>query len=204
MNEVLQTIKQGGEIMISDEEIIKAFSKSENEGYRELIDSYGNYVYTVISDKVRGLATEHDKEECSADVFIETVRECKKHDFTMDSLKAVITAAAKRKATDLFRKLYGRKQHNEYFDELNVEPADYETPEHSAVSRSEKEMLWNEVLSLGKPDSDILILQFFHSKTAAEISKILKMTTASVNKRSQRAREKLKKTLIQKEVQFNG
>ena len=65
-------------------------------------------------------------------------------------------------------------------------------------------MLWNEVLSLGKPDSDILILQFFHSKTAAEISKILKMTTASVNKRSQRAREKLKKTLMQKEVQFNG
>lgn len=204
MNEVLQTIKQGGEIMISDEEIIKAFRKSENEGYRKLIDSYGNYVYTVISDKVRGLATEQDKEECSADVFIETVRECKKHDFTMDSLKAVITAAAKRKATDLFRKLYGRKQHNEYFDELNDEPADYETPEHSAVSRSEKEMLWNEVLSLGKPDSDILILQFFHSKTAAEISKILKMTTASVNKRSQRAREKLKKTLMQKEVQFNG
>ncbi|MGN0583789.1 MAG: RNA polymerase sigma factor [Oscillospiraceae bacterium] len=190
--------------MISDEEIIKAFRKSENEGYRKLIDSYGNYVYTVITDKVRGLAAEQDKEECAADVFIETVRECKKHDFTMDSLKAVITAVAKRKATDLFRKLYGRKQHNEYFDELNDEPTDYETPEHSAVSRSEKEMLWNEVLSLGKPDSDILILQFFHSKTAAEISKILKMTTASVNKRSQRAREKLKKTLMQKEVHLNG
>ena len=32
MNEVLQKRKQGGEIMISDEEIIKAFRKSENEG----------------------------------------------------------------------------------------------------------------------------------------------------------------------------
>lgn len=190
--------------MISDEEIINAFKKSENEGYRKLIDSYGNYVYTVISDKVRELAAEQDKEECAADVFIETVRECRKHDFTMDSLKAVITAAAKRRATDLFRKLYGRKQHNEYFDELNDEPADYKTPEHSAVSRSEKETLWNEVLRLGKPDSDILILQFFHSKTAGEISKILNMTTGSVNKRSQRAREKLKKTLMQKEVHLNG
>lgn len=186
--------------MISDEEIINAFRSSDNEGYRKLIDSYGNYVYTIVTDKVRGLANEHDKEECVADIFIETLRECKKYNFSMDSLKAVITVTAKRRATDLFRKLYGRSQHSDYLDELADEPADYETPEKSAAGKSEKEALWNEVLNLGEPDSEIIILQFFHSRTAVEIAKKLKMTTAAVNKRSQRAREKLKKILTVKEA----
>lgn len=186
--------------MISDAEIINAFRSSDNEGYRKLIDSYGNYVYTIVTDRVRGIANEHDKEECVADIFIETLRECKKYDFSMDSLKAVITVTAKRRATDLFRKLYGRSQHSDYLDEITEEPADYETPESSAVGKSEKEALWNEVVNLGEPDSEIIILQFFHSKTAAEIGKLLNMTTAAVNKRSQRAREKLKKILMEKEV----
>ena len=75
-----------------------------------------------------------------------------------------------------------------------------EKPETLSVSKSEKETLWNEVLNLGKPDSDIITLQFFYGKTVAEIAKTLKMTTSAVNKRSQRAREKLGKILTLKEV----
>lgn len=186
--------------MISDEEIIKAFRVSDDEGYRKLLDGYGNYVYTIVSDRVRGLASEHDKEECTADIFIDTLKELKSCDFRVRSIKAIISVISKRRAIDLFRKLSGVKSNNESLDEITEEPVDYITPESVAAERSEKDSLWKAVVSLGKPDSDILILQFVYSKPAREIAKLLDMTAAAVNKRSSRAREKLKKILSEAEV----
>ena len=186
--------------MISDEDIINAFRISDNEGYRKMMDRYGNYVYTIVADKVRGMASEQDKEECVADIFIETVKECKKRDFDLDSLKAMITVISKRRATDLFRKLGALKRQTEDIDDYSDTITENVTPENISENRADKAALWNEVIKLGKPDSEILILQFFYCRTAADIANILKMTTAAVNKRSQRAREKLKKILLEKEV----
>ena len=186
--------------MISDKEITEVFRKSENEGIRKLIDSYSNYIYTIITEKLSGLASENDKEECAADIIFETLKVCKEKNFEIDSYKAVISVIAKRKAIDMFRKLQYKNEHNEYLDEISNEPAEKETPESTIVSKHERDFLWNEVLKLGKPDSDILIFQFFYSKTAAEIAAILKTTVAAVNKRSQRARKKLKKVLEAKEA----
>jgi len=50
---------------------------------------------------------------------------------------------------------------------------------------------------LGEPDKTIIIQQFFYDKSAEEISKLVSMTTAAVHKRSIRARQYLKKILIQ-------
>ena len=70
--------------MISDDEIMQAFSISDSEGYWKLLDSYCSYVYAIVSSHVRGLASEQDKEECIADIFIETVNACRKQN--IDSL----------------------------------------------------------------------------------------------------------------------
>lgn len=186
--------------MISDSEITEVFRKSENEGIRKLIDSYSNYIYTIITEKLSGLASENDKEECAADIIFETLKVCREQNFEIESYKAVISVIAKRKAIDLFRKLQYKDEHSEYLDEISTEPAVNETPESSVVTKHERDYLWNEVLKLGKPDSDILIFQFFYRKTAAEIAAILKTTVTAVNKRSQRARKKLKKILEAKEA----
>ena len=45
-----------------------------------------------------------------------------------------------------------------------------------------------------------ILLQFFYDKTAKEIGNILKMTAEAVAKRSQRARQKLRKILTESEV----
>jgi len=47
-------------------------------------------------------------------------------------------------------------------------------------------------MKLGEPDSEILILQYFYSRPVKEIAAKLSMTTAAVNKRSIRARKKLR------------
>ena len=77
--------------MISDNEITEVFRRSENEGIRKLIDIYSNYIYTIITEKLRGLASENDKEECAADIIFETLKVCKEQNFEIASYKAVIS-----------------------------------------------------------------------------------------------------------------
>jgi len=52
------------------------------------------------------------------------------------------------------------------------------------------------VRSLGEPDCTIIIQQYFYDRTAKEIANNIGMTAAAVQKRSTRAREKLKDMLI--------
>ena len=52
------------------------------------------------------------------------------------------------------------------------------------------------VNSLGEPDSTIIVQQYFYERTAKEIANSIGMTAAAVQKRSVRAREKLKDMLM--------
>ena len=58
-----------------------------------------------------------------------------------------------------------------------------------------RERLWEIVESLGEPDTSIIIYQYFYDLTVREISEKVSMTPAAVQKRSIRARERIKKIL---------
>ena len=68
--------------------------------------------------------------------------------------------------------------------------------EADAEKKDSKRMLMQMVESLGEPDSTIIVQQYFYDRTAKEIARSLDMTPAAVQKRSSRAREKLKGLLI--------
>ena len=71
-------------------------------------------------------------------------------------------------------------------------PEGFESETENKLSRK---ALWNAVKSLGEPDSTIIIRQFFYEQTAAEIGKLISMSAAAVQKRSERARKKLRELL---------
>ena len=48
------------------------------------------------------------------------------------------------------------------------------------------------IKQLGEPDSTIIIQQYFYERTAKEIAESISMTAAAVQKRSSRARQRLK------------
>ena len=68
--------------------------------------------------------------------------------------------------------------------------------------RLTKKLIWEIIQNLGEPDSIILIQQFFYDKTVKETAKFLSMTAAAVQKRSVRAREKLKKSLAEAGITY--
>ncbi len=55
--------------------------------------------------------------------------------------------------------------------------------------------LWKIVRSLGEPDSSIIIYQYFYNQKVSEVARRLGMTAGAVQKRSLRARKKIKAIL---------
>ena len=49
-----------------------------------------------------------------------------------------------------------------------------------------------DIKELGEPDSTIIIQQYYYNRTAKEIAESISMTSAAVQKRSSRAKQKLK------------
>lgn len=66
----------------------------------------------------------------------------------------------------------------------------------NAENRDRKRLLMQMINALGHPDSDIIIQQYFYGRKVKEIAENLDMTSAAVQKRSTRAREKLKNMLV--------
>lgn len=179
---------------MTDSELIKLMLSKPEEGYRELVKAYGNYVYAVVLNRVRAIAAETDVQECVSDVFIEILRKAHELNEEKGTVKSLAGTIAAARATDLYRKLNRTlsrtADENELYQLISVTDMEAEIDR-----KAESRFIWNKVTELGSPDSDILIMQYFYRMKATEISEKLGISTAAVNKRSLRARNKLKKYL---------
>lgn len=188
---------------MNDSQLISVIRQSRNEGYRQLVDKYGNYVYTIVMNRLRGSVPECDIEECVSDVFIEVIMNFEKYNFEDGSLKGFIATVAGRKSVDVYRRISAEK--NRIIDSEEV-PEIISSDDTEKFSE-EKEMcreLWQQVNELGEPDSEILVLQYFYGKSIPAIAAKLNMSIAAVYKRSLRARGKLKKNLKKGRKQIYG
>ena len=118
--------------------------------------------------------------------------------WTRDSrtdLKAFIGVTARNTAIDTYRKLSGRSRYMTD-DELDENISSEDTPETYIHGKELRQLLWENVRSLGEPDSEIITAQYLYGRSAREIAAVLKMNVAAVHKRSRRARKKLEKMLL--------
>ncbi len=168
--------------------------QSRNDGYRALVDKYGNYVYTIVMNRLRGRASPEDIEECVCDVFTDVVLSAGRYSFDEGSLKGFVSTVAVRKSVDAVRKLSSVSTLSIDAEDAPELVSESDTEKY-AEEREQSRSLWNEVRKLGEPDSTILILQYFYRKPAGEIAEHLKMSVDAVYKRSVRARDKLRKMI---------
>ena len=171
--------------------------RSQREGHKALFDEYCNYVYAVIINVLRNSVTREDVEECVSDVFVKIYRSYRDNELREGDLKGFIGAVAKNTAIDYMRKLnsYNRRNTSMDVEDFPEMPSDIRI-DADAEKRDSKRLLMQMVNSLGEPDSTIIVQQYFYDRTAKEIAVSLDMTPAAVQKRSSRAREKLKGLLI--------
>ena len=175
-------------------EMKKLSENSERQAHRALFDEYCNYVYAIVSGKIRNCAAREDIEECVSDVFAEIFRLCGKN-ISDGDLKGLVGTIAKRKAIDYHRKLSSKSENisDEIFESI---PdicdiiSDFEIKERNRI-------IYENIRKLGEPDTAIIIYQYFYGLTAKKISKLIGMNENTVHKRCSRARKKLKELLIQ-------
>lgn len=181
--------------MMTDTEITALMKRSPDEGRRELFEEYCQYVYAIVTANIKNCGTREDAEECVGDVFADVYRFLETHRIET-SLKALIGTIAKRRSIDFFRR------HAKKFDrEVSLDSDDFrELPSaervDAAVEKKERNrLIMEKIAELGEPDSTIIVQQFFYNRTSREIADIVSLTAANVQKRSSRARKKLRTLL---------
>lgn len=188
---------------MTDQEFREHMKRSPEECMKAIFDEYCNYVYIIAATKLKSCGTSEDVEECVSDVFAEVFKKLNFLGERDGDLKGFIGVIAKRKAIDMFRKLSVKANKTiSADDEVIREISSGENIIESSEMSERNSILLNKIKELGEPDTSIIIKQYYYNMTVAEIGKAISMTAAAVQKRSVRARQKLKKMLCEVGINY--
>ena len=179
---------------MSDAEWSELAENSPKKAFEFLVSRYGSLVWAIVSNKVGRSGTKEDIEDCVSDVFSEVFRTFRNYSAENGSLKTYISTVAKYTAIDCFKRLSARVTVSTDDEDIVLPPSEDNT-EHETEKRIIKRKLWEAVKSLGEPDTSIIVYQYFYNFKTIEIAQKLSMSASAVQKRSQRARKKIKKIL---------
>ena len=181
---------------MTDNDLRSLMAESVQKCHRAVFDKYCNYVYAIVIDVLRSYGSREDIEDCVSDVFFKIYKRLDAGTDFPDSLKGLIGTVSRNTAIDTFRRLSIRNRKNIYIDdtaseELRSEESLVEKTENKEQSR----IILGKIRELGEPDSTIIIQQYYYNRTAKEIARSVSMTASAVQKRSSRARQKLRELL---------
>lgn len=190
---------------MTDVQWLELLEKSPKKAHTMLIEEYGGYVYAVVIDKLRSLCSSEEIEDCVSDVFVELFTNIHNFDSSKGSLKGYISVISKRAAINAYRKLSYRQHITMSADDEETEiPVSADNPEEDVQKKLFRQRLWEIVEGLGEPDSSIIVYQYFYDFKVSDIAEKLRMTAAAVQKRSLRARQKIKKILEKEYAKENS
>jgi RNA polymerase sigma-70 factor (ECF subfamily) len=180
--------------LISDIELLKLLHSRPEVGLKAMMDNYMALIYTIIYNKLSGIYSKEDIEECVSDVFFEVFHYKNRIDLQKGSIKAFLAIIAKRKAIDMYRK----NKNNNHVPIDDVSQDLYSVVDDVADSILLKESnleLINAIKSLGEPDSEIIIRKYYLYQSSKDISKNLGLKVNTIDKKVSRCMQKLKKVL---------
>lgn len=181
---------------MTDKEMLLLLEKSPKEAHLAIITEYGNLVYAVVRNRLRGSAGHEEIKDCVSDVFLEIFRSIDKFSESKGSLKNFVSTIAKNMSLNAFRRVCSNRIRAVSIDDEKSEVLlSHENTEQEVQKKIFSDRLWDIVNSLGEPDTSIIIYQYFYEFKVHEIAKKLSMTSAAVQKRSIRARKRIKKMI---------
>lgn len=188
---------------MTDQELKNYMKRSPEECMKAIFDEYCNYVYIIAANKLKSCGSAEDVEECVSDVFAEVFRKMEQLGEREGDLKGFIGVVARRRVIDMFRKLSIKAYRTvSAEDEAIGEIPSGENVEGSYEVSERNSILLDKIKELGEPDTSIIIKQYYYNMTAAEIGKAISMSAAAVQKRSVRARQKLKMMLCEAGINY--
>ena len=190
---------------MTDYELRELMAESVQKCHRAVFDKYCNYVYAIVINVLRNCGSREDIEDGVSDIFLKIYKRFDESTDFSGNLKGFIGTVSRNTAIDAFRRINATNNRvvsidDEIMEEVRSDERLVENTEKRELSR----ILLGKIRDLGEPDSTIIIQQYFYNRTAKEIAKSISMTSAAVQKRSSRAKQKLKALLIEAGIGKEG
>ena len=190
---------------MTDNELRLLMADSVQKCHRAVFEKYCNYVYVIAFNILKSCGSREDVEECVSDVFMKIYKLLDEDTGFSDNFKAFIGAVARNTAIDSFRKISSRSSRTAYVDENTInEIRDENDITENTERKEQSDIILSKIKELGDPDSTIIIQQYYYNRTAKEIAKNISMSAAAVQKRSSRARQKLRVLLMEAGINKEG
>ena len=190
---------------MTENELRLLMAESIQKCHRAIFDNYCNYVYAIVINILRSCGSREDIEDCVSDVFMKLYKRIDKDISFSGDIKGFIAAVSRNTAIDAYRRITAAGFRNISISDENEETLG---KDERLIENAEKKELSRIILSmikkLGEPDSTIIIQQYYYNRTAKEISENISMTAAAVQKRSSRAKQKLKMLLAEAGIGREG
>lgn len=171
-------------------ELAKRLSEGDESALNDIITKYASVVSAVIFNVSGRTLPLHDVEELTADTFITLWYNREK--VTSDTLEGYICTIAKNKARNKIKS-------NKYRQALDIDDVvvEDEFVVSESVENSEaEEALYTALDELGDPEKEIMLRHYFYYQPSNEIGTALNMNPQTVRTKMRRAKDKLKKILI--------
>lgn len=174
---------------MTDRELLDLFGSDIGAAMSAAVDIYSPLVYTIVYSKLGSQCPKEDVEETVSDIFVLLYRNYRKIDLHKGSLKAYLSVMAKRAAMRKGEQLAANKPSADISEFADILPDNCDT----LKLREQRQELLERIKSLGKPDSDIILLKYFYGLKSREIAVRLGLKTNTVDKKLSRSLEKLRK-----------
>ncbi len=173
--------------MADEAKLLAQIKKGEERAIDRAVGLYTPYLSTVLYNMASNLSKE-DTEEIVSDVFFALWKNAEYIDLNKGTVRSYLAAAARNFALKRLKK----KKDSVSLDEAEI--SDKAGDSFSAVT------VWDAVMSLGEPDSEIFIRFYKYGEKLREISKATGINISTVKTRLSRGKAKLKRILSDAEA----
>lgn len=183
---------KAGYIRMTDKELMTLFASDPASAMRWAIDIYGDLIYAIVKKRLGHGRQREDIEETVSDIFVILYRSIDKIDLQKGSVKSYLSAIANRYAVKKSKKLFSQTSAEATVSRFVKTSYD---ADEEIMQKEQRKLLLDEIKALGKPDSDIIVMKYFYGLKSKEVGRILGIKTNTVDKRTGRALERLRKIL---------
>ena len=174
---------------MQEKDIIKLIQVKNEKGVEELLHNYGPLMKYIVSPI---LPSAEDREECINDICMRIWNNIEKYDSSKGSWTGWLTVISRNTAIS-FLKRNGKASDTDILDtELEDNTSD---PSELLVREEQAELFRSALSQLSSFEYDLFYRKYYYRQTASQIARELGITVKAAERRLDRIKGKLRKTL---------
>ena len=172
--------------MTDEAELLQRLRNREKNSIDEAIRIYTPYLSTVLYHMAGNSLPKEDIEEIVADGFVVLWTNTGRIDLQKGTLRSYLAAVARNFAL----KRLNRKMEHTSLDDIELSDG-----KNFMEENFHNNYVWETVMSLGEPDSEIFVRRYKFDEKIKDISKAMGLNISTVKTRLSRGKRKLRKML---------